>query len=395
MFIANSIHYSNTVYNYFKELNLGLFLSDVYIDHLTSVVSAVFHSDYKGKTIDFAKVSDHHRTTISHFLNHGKWDSDKLQQLLRQTVIRIIYQESQRSGKPVLCIVDDTIASHTKPSSQALHPIEAAYFHQSHLKGCQDYGHQAVAVMLSCNGITLNYAIILYDKSKSKIQIVQEIANELPVPPVKSYFLCDCWYSSAKIMNCFIQKGFHTIGALKTNRIIYPCGIRKKASEFATYLRKQDADVRLVTVRHRQFYVYRYEGKLNDIENAVVVISYPQEAFLNPKALRVFISTDTDLSTLEILETYVCRWEIELFFRESKSKLALDKYQIRTQTGIARYWLIMSLVHFMCCTCIKNNHTFNDGYQYLKHKIKEEQITKLYYFIQKGMLLEDVLKLVG
>ena len=151
-----------------------------------------------------------------------------------------------------------------------MHPIEAAYFHQSHLKGCQDYGHQAVAVMLSCNGITLNYAIILYDKSKSKIQIVQEIANELPVPPVKSYFLCDCWYSSAKIMNCFIQKGFHTIGALKTNRIIYPCGIRKKASEFATYLRKQDADVSLVTVRHRQFYVYRYEGKLNDIENAVV-----------------------------------------------------------------------------------------------------------------------------
>ena len=395
MFIANSIHYSNTVYNYFKELNLGLFLSDVYINHLMSVVSAVFHPDYKGKTINFAKVSDHHRTTISHFLNYGKWDSDKLQQLLKQLVIRIIYQESLCSGKPVLCIVDDTIASHTKPSSQAMHPIEAAYFHQSHLKGCQDYGHQAVAVMLSCNGITLNYAIILYDKSKSKIQIVQEIADELPSAPVKSYFLCDCWYSSAKIMNRFIQKGFYTIGALKTNRIIYPCGIRKKVSEFATYLRKQDADVNLVTVRHRQFYVYRYEGKLNEIENAVVIISYPKEAFLNPKALRIFISTDADLSTLEILETYACRWPIELFFRESKSKLALDKYQIRTQSGIARYWLIMSLVHFMCCTCVQNSPTFNDGYQYIKHKIREEQITKLYYFIQKGMLLEDVLKLVG
>ena len=36
---------------------------------------------------------------------------------------------------------------------RALHPIEDAYFHQSHLKGKQDYGHQAVAVMLSCNGI--------------------------------------------------------------------------------------------------------------------------------------------------------------------------------------------------------------------------------------------------
>ncbi|BFL24115.1 hypothetical protein K310107B6_01670 [Mediterraneibacter gnavus] len=45
--------------------------------------------------------------------------------------------------------------------------------------------------MLSCNGITLNYAVILYDKSKSKIQIVKEIAEELPIAPVVSYFLCD------------------------------------------------------------------------------------------------------------------------------------------------------------------------------------------------------------
>ena len=79
----------------------------------------------------------------------------------------------------MFCIVDDTISSKTKPSSRALHPIEDAYFHQSHLKGKQDYGHQAVAVMLSCNGIVLNYAIVMYDKSKSKVKIVQEIAEEL------------------------------------------------------------------------------------------------------------------------------------------------------------------------------------------------------------------------
>ena len=66
-----------------------------------------------------------------------------------------------------------TSRSHkTKPSSKANHPIEDAYFHQSHLKGRQDYGHQAVGVMLSCNGITLNYDIILYDKSVSKIDFV-------------------------------------------------------------------------------------------------------------------------------------------------------------------------------------------------------------------------------
>lgn len=55
--------------------------------------------------------------------------------------------------------------------------MEDAYFHQSHLKGKQDYGHQAAVVMLSCNGIVLNYVIVMYDKSKLKVKTVQEIAD--------------------------------------------------------------------------------------------------------------------------------------------------------------------------------------------------------------------------
>lgn len=230
--VANSIHHSNSIYNYFKSLKLGLFLSDVYLNHLMIIMVSVFLRGYRGKTIDFAEVSYMHRTTTAYFLNHGKWDDSALQDILKVRVIHTIYQEAYRSGKPIFCIVDDTIASHTKPSSQALHPIEAAYFHQSHLKRHQDYGHQVVSVMLSCNGIILNYAVILYDRSKSKIQIVQEIAQELPVAPVVSYFLCDSWYTSVKVMDSFIQKGFYTIGALKTNRIIYPFGIRQKSQRF-------------------------------------------------------------------------------------------------------------------------------------------------------------------
>ena len=395
MSIANSIHHSNEVYNYFKRLKLGLFLSDIYIRHLMTIIISVFVYGYRGKTVDFAKAGFHHRTTIAHFLNHGKWDSSRLEKVLKSNVIRMIYQEAILSGKPIFCIVDDTIASHTKPSSQAEHPIEAAYFHQSHLKGCQDYGHQAVSVILSCNGITLNYAMILYDKSKSKIQIVQEIAEELPSAPVVSYFLCDSWYTSAKVMDSFIQKGFYTIGALKTNRIIYPCGIRQKVSEFALHLRKKDPDVSLVTVDNRNFYVYRYEGELNDIPNAVVIISYPENAFGESKALRVFLSTNAGLSTQEILDYYTRRWPIEIFFRQSKTKLALDKYQIRTQTGIERYWLIMSLAHYMCCTYNGTYCSFEEGYQHFQRKIREEQVTSLYQSIRHGMSLEDVLKLAG
>ena len=246
--LANTIHHSSFIYNQFKKLNLCKFYSNRVINHLMSILISIFISGYHGKTTDFAKNSSCHRTTIAHFLNSGKWNDPLLSDALKQAVIEIIYSEAARTGNPVFCIVDDTIASKTKPLSRALHPIEDAYFHQSHLKKKQDYGHQAVAVMLSCNGIVLNYAFVMYNKSISKIDIVQNIAKEL-------------------------------------------------AAELSVTHNGFD----LATVKKRKYYVYRYEGNLNGIENAVVLLSYPEKAFGNPKALRAFISTNVDLSTQEIL----------------------------------------------------------------------------------------------
>ena len=114
-----------------------------------AIILSTFLRGYRGKTTDFALTSQHHRTIVAHFLNQGKWNDFLFQDALRNSVAYLIYREATISGQPIFCIVDDTIASHTKLSSQALHPIEAAYFHQSHLKGRQDYGHQIVSVMLS------------------------------------------------------------------------------------------------------------------------------------------------------------------------------------------------------------------------------------------------------
>lgn len=157
-----SIHHSEIIFNKLKEINLTQQLSYIAIKHIMTIIITIFTFGYKGKTINFEKNSDNHRTTVAHFLNEGKWNSELLEDIIKCAVINIIYSESEKSGEPIFCMIDDTIASKTKPSSKALHPIEDAYFHQSHLKGRQDYGHQAVGVMLSCNGLTLNYDIILY-----------------------------------------------------------------------------------------------------------------------------------------------------------------------------------------------------------------------------------------
>ena len=337
------------------------------------------------------KASEKHRTTIAYFLNHGRWDEGILEQCVKSEVVRRIYGEAERTGKPIYCIVDDTISSKTKPSSQALHPIEDAYFHQSHLKKKQDYGHQAVGVMLSCNGIVLNYAIMMYDKSRSKIQLVCDIAQELPKAPVPSLFLCDCWYSCVKVMEAFLGKGFYTVGALKTNRVIFPSGIRQQISQFATYIHKTDCNVSLVTVGKRQYYVYRYEGSLTDLEHAVVLISYPRQAFGLPGALRAFLCTDADLSTQEILDHYLVRWSIEVFFRQAKQSLALEQYQIRSSLGIRRFWVLMSTAHLISCIGTGRPVPFHIGFVAMQKIIAVERISYIYHCGASHVPLVDVL----
>lgn len=45
---------------------------------------------------------------------------------------------------------------------------------------------------------------------------------------------------------------------------------------FARFIRKNGKAVRLVTAGRLQYYVYRYEGSLNGIDDAVVVTSFPR-----------------------------------------------------------------------------------------------------------------------
>lgn len=393
--MGNSIHESSAIIDALRRYSFCKIIGHTALKHILSILIAVFRCGYKGKTVQFAQASSCHRTTIAHFLSRGKWDSEGLESLLKEEVIRIIYGEARKTGKPIYCFVDDTISSKTKPSSQALHPIEDAYFHQSHLKKKQDYGHQAVAVMLSCNGITLNYAIVMYDKTKSKIQIVQEIVEELPETPVRSYFSCDCWYTCGKIVTAFSKKGFYTIGAIKTNRLVTLEGNILQIGQLAPALQLAGLTADLATVGKRQFYVYSCRVQIDNIGDAVILLSYSREAFGKPSALRAFVCTDLSLSITEILNHYMLRWNIEVFFRQAKQKLALDKYQIRSSQGIKRFWLLMSLAHFLCCVGTGQTLSFEDGYHYFQKELIKERVEYIYRCGYARLPLEDVLSLVA
>lgn len=138
-------------------------------------------------------------------------------------------------------------AKKTKPSSQATSPIEQTGFHHSHLEGKVVWGHQFQATVVQSGGISLIHAMDLYDKKKptpmarlQKIDHVCDRAATLPLPPHSGYVLVDSWFTCPRVIDSYTAAGYHLIGGLKTNRILYPQGIRISVQNFAQHISKED-----------------------------------------------------------------------------------------------------------------------------------------------------------
>ena len=152
---------------------------------------------------------------------------------------------------------------------------------------------------------------------------------------------------------------------------IFISGYHGKTTDFA-----KNSSCHRTTIAH-----FLNSGKWDDsllshtLKRSVIEIIYSEAARTGkPKALRAFLSTDVSLSTDEILSYYVCRCPIEVFFRQCKDKLALDSYQIRSAQGIRRYWLIMSLAHYMCVIGNGESSSFENGYRQICDVIQLEKI---------------------
>jgi hypothetical protein len=381
-----------TIHNFISKLHLPLYFSRPVNQHIADFIAGATQKGYHGKITDLVELSfsSCHRTTFGHFLAKGFWNESYLWKAMKKQVLLNIKQLAKQEKTPTFIIHDDTIAKKTKPSSQAIHPIEATDFHFSHLECKTVWGHQLLCTMIATDSLTLPYHIEHYEKgSTSKIDKVCQIVNSLPMATGPAYGLCDSWFTCKKIIEAHFKKGYHLIGGLKTNRIIYPQGIRTSINDFTAYIAQND--VHLVTVNHQSYWVYRYEGALNNMDDAVALFCWPKDAFLNPKALRAFLCTDMTLATKTILEYYSKRWPIETFFRQTKGNLGINQYQIRTITAIKRFWSLTALTYLFCTIGSFKRKSFAKGLRNMRKKFKKNLFVWIYEQAKFNVPLSQVL----
>ena len=393
MFQNSIISEELSIYKFFKQLNFDLYLTKPQLQHLESVMKAMISTGYNGKVSDVAQLASHtHRTSVTRFLSKSTWDETLLNKSLQSLVIDLIWKRSKNTNEPIYFIIDDTISEKTKPSSKAINIIQKCSFHNSHLKGKIVYGHQILVSLLSCNGLVLPYSINIYDKdSMSKIELASNLIKSLPEPINKGYVLCDSWYSSKTIFDSSKKSSFSYIGALKTNRVIFPKGHERLGIKLHKFAESLDiSDFNLVTVKDKQYYIYTYYGNLKDRKNVSIILSYPKDSFHDKGTLKAFISLDKSLTSLEILNQYSDRWAIEPFFRDCKSYLGLNGYQVRSEKSITRYLTIMIINYTYCKLCSKDLDHFSTGYKLAKNDLQKSKIIYIYEAAANGTSLDEI-----
>lgn len=377
--------YQTEIYNALSQLNLPFYFSKPALNHIVHFIDGALSIGFTGKLTEIHQASYHnrHRTTIGHFLKNGAWNENYLFKIIKEHVLQQV-----KGNDPVFLLLDDTICRKIKPSSQAKNPTEWAAFHYSHTDGKSVWSHQVLQMMVKIDGKAFPFEHELYhkDKTASKIQLAIDMINNFPALNQPIYVLCDSWFTSKKLIQTALAKGIHLIGGLKTNRIIYPNGIKYQAKEFAKYIEEKETD--FVTVDKQSYRVYRYEGKLNDMEDAVVLMCWKADQPMEPKHMRCFLSTDKRLTNEAILSHYGQRWSIETYFKQVKTYIGFDGYQVRSEKAINRFWLLTQFTYLFAMNMKKTS--FNEAIQEIRASKTCSVIEFVYTATKNGVPLEQI-----
>ena len=345
--LTTILNQNETIINYISELNLPY--SSAIKNHMVNIVSGIIVTE-GSKTISSVhnKITcNRDRSTGSRFLSSYSWNHEYVTQERIFHVISEISNTCEDSDVGFL-IIDDTLTKKNTSTKK----IEGLDFHNSHADGNKPkWSHCLVTSHYKINDYSIPLDFRQYHRKESskklskkfldKNELAMELINEFTPVTKNNYLLVDSWYTSAKILLHGLINGCHTIGRIKSNRVIYPAGIKTNVKKFSSYIRTNETS--LVTASNNKYYVYRYEGKLNDIENVVVLISWTKNDLSDNPAF--IISTDVSLDNKTIISYYEKRWDIEVSYRYHKTALGFDEFQIQSLKSIHRYWSMIFLTY--------------------------------------------------
>ena len=93
-----------------------------------------------------------------------------------------------------------------------------------------------------------------------------------------------------------------------------------------------------------------------------------------------------------ILKHYCCRWPVEVFIRQAKMLLGLNKYQMRKEVAFKRYWLMIMLKSYtyIAAQAVEKNCSFSAGFKIARRNVFNDIIFWVHQQGKNGVDFETV-----
>jgi len=300
---------------------------------------------------------------------------------INSTNIMILFIKAIQSQTADLghLIIDDVIVR--KPFGKSIAPASYVY---DHTNNNYVWGIHIVVLLWSNGWIKVPVAFRIWipkekcERYHTKVELAENmISFAYKQGLAAEYVTFDTWYSSKELLTKLSECGYPFVCMIKSNRKVLYNNSLMNVKTLSLYFNKKQ---------------YRYYSDTGFYIKAVSVIlpgvgSVKMSIVKNGynaslKETRFIITNLPNVPAQGILKKYLCRWEIEVFFRDIKQFLNFEKAQVRSLKKLDGHFsmVFITSVFMQIIQTQKGFDTMGETARYLQD-IVQIKIDNTVYFI--------------
>jgi hypothetical protein len=342
-----------------------------------------------------------HRAQISRFFGRGYWKRTDLLGPMRAALLELEAQQ----GRTFIFDIDQTFC--TQQSQRCQNTFSCGNYRQrprksnrKQKKTARRSGHCFVmGLLITPSGIRIPFSTSFYTKDyckekgldfRTQAELGARLIRQLPVPEgARVIVLGDTAFEAQSIRAACAERKFSWIMPVNPERVLAGAKPRPKVTSLAkelhadqmAHLEVHPNRGRYVAYRRiarcrigpklkpRTYYVHQESRDVHSVGRVRLVFS-TTKAPLKGQGVdvqKILMTGDLTLSLRDVIELYQLRWQIELFFKELKSTLGLNRYRLKT-FEMVETWVRLVLATFIYLEWVR-------GRQLKKRSLKEKERT--------------------
>ena len=321
-----------------------------------------------------------HRAQISRFLGRAYWKRTDLLGPLRAALLAL---ETQQHGLFIFDVDQTFCGSQGRCRENTFscgnYRKRPRKSHRKQKKTARRSAHGFVmGLLITPSGIRIPFSTSFYTKDScrktqrdfhTQAELAARLIDHLPVPDgARVIVLGDTAFEAQSIQTACAARQFRWIMPVNPERVLAGAKPRPKVTSLAQELHadqmvpievhpnrgKYVAYRRIARCRigpklkPRTYYVHQESREVHSVGVVRLVFSTtnPPQPGQAVDVQKILMTNDESLSHRDIIELYQLRWQIELFFKELKSTLGMDRYRFR-QFARVETWVQLVLASFL------------------------------------------------